>query len=110
MKSYGKKLALIIDEAGYEIGFLMALSVTDGRQIGNMAVSKWNNGIAIALLELIRRDPHSKMFKELNQMVSGFFEDLVLGKRDTEYCRAQVLDLIKGQEINGVTVWKLLEQ
>jgi hypothetical protein len=108
MKAHGKKLSLIIDKAGYGIGFLMALSVTDGKQIGNLTVSKWNNGITGALIEMMRRHPENKLFRELSQCISGFFEDLALGRLDTEYCRAQIIELVKGQEINGVNVWTLI--
>jgi hypothetical protein len=101
-------LALIINKAGYGTGFLMVLSITDSRQIGNIATSKWNNGIIIALLELIRHDPYSKIFREFNQMVSGFFEDLVLGKQRAESCRTQIYDHIKGQEIDGTRLSRLI--
>jgi hypothetical protein len=108
MKNDSKKLSLFINKAGYGIGFLIALSITDRKKIGNLTISKWNQGITGALIKMMRHYPENKLFRELCQYMSGFLEDLALGRRDIESCRAQVIELVKGQQLNGVNVWKLI--
>ncbi|KAM3086796.1 hypothetical protein ACMFMG_000917 [Clarireedia jacksonii] len=108
MKSYGKKLSLIIDDAGYGTGFLLSLSISDGKQIGNLALSKWNNGIAKSFIELFKRHPEAQAFKAFNVMITSFFEDLVLGKQEVEYCKQQVYEYVKQQKLVGLDVSTLL--